>query len=67
MPYISFESGELDKKVKQELIKNLTEVSAEITGIPKELFFVSIKEIPDDDIAVGGKTVTEMKKQLKNE
>lgn len=67
MPYISFESGKLDKKVKQELIKHLTEVSAEITGIPKELFFISIKEIPDDDIAIGGKTVTEMKKQLKNE
>ncbi|BDS10822.1 4-oxalocrotonate tautomerase DmpI [Aureispira anguillae] len=64
MPYISFESGQLDKKTKQALIQKLTEVSVEITGIPKELFLVSIKEIPDDDIAVGGKTVTTMKKEL---
>ncbi len=64
MPYISFESGKLDKRVKAELIKGLTELSAEISGIPKELFFVSIKEIPDDDIAIGGKTVSKMKEQL---
>lgn len=64
MPYISFESGKLEKKIKQELIQKLTEISVEITGIPKELFLVSIKEIPDDDIAVGGKTVTEMKREL---
>ncbi|WP_103863555.1 tautomerase family protein [Aquimarina sp. I32.4] len=65
MPYISFESGKLEKKIKQKLIEQLTEVSVDITGIPKELFFISIKEIPDGDIAVGGKTVTEMKKELK--
>ncbi|WP_108870335.1 4-oxalocrotonate tautomerase DmpI [Aquimarina aquimarini] len=65
MPYISFESGKLEKEIKQKLIKQLTEISVSITGIPKELFFISIKEIPDDDIAVGGKTVTEMKKELK--
>lgn len=65
MPYISFESGKLEKEIKQKLIKQLTEVSVDITGIPKDLFLVSIKEIPDDDIAVGGKTVTEMKRELK--
>ncbi len=65
MPYISFESGKLEKEIKQKLIKQLTEISVDITGIPKDLFLVSIKEIPDDDIAVGGKTVTEMKRELK--
>ena len=64
MPIIKFESGKLTRKVKQNLIKKLTDISAEITGIPKELFFVSIHEIPDDDIAIGGETVTEMKKRL---
>ncbi|WP_422090087.1 4-oxalocrotonate tautomerase DmpI [Tenacibaculum ovolyticum] len=65
MPYISFETGKLEKKTKKKLIEQLTEVSADITGIPKGLFFVSIKEFPDDNIAVGGKTVTEIKKELR--
>lgn len=65
MPYISFESGTLEQKIKQKLIEQLTDISADITGIPKHLFLVSIKEIPDDDMAVGGMTVTELKKKTK--
>ena len=65
MPYISFETGTLEEHIKQQLIEKLTEVSVEITGIPKHLFMVSIKEFPDDNVAIGGKTVTEMKKALK--
>lgn len=64
MPFIAFESGELSKEVKQALIQRLTEVSVEVTGIPRELFFVSIREIPDDNIAIGGVTVREMKLKL---
>jgi len=64
MPMISFESGQLTDKVKKELIVKLTNVSAEITGIPKELFFVSINELDDENIAVGGKTVKELKEEL---
>jgi len=63
MPFIAFEAGQLTDEVKEQLIERLTEVSVEITGIPKELFLVSIREQPDENIAVGGKTV----KQLKNE
>ncbi|OEK08279.1 4-oxalocrotonate tautomerase [Flavivirga aquatica] len=65
MPYILFETSKLEKEVKQKLIEKLTETSADITGIPKEFFFISINELPDDDIAIGGKTVTEMKKEKK--
>jgi len=64
VPVIVFEAGALKKEVKAELIQQLTDVSAKITGIPKELFFVSIHELPDDDIAVGGVTVTELKRKL---
>lgn len=67
MPYISFESGQLEPHIKEKLIQKLTEVSVEITGIPKELFLVSIKELPDDNIAVGGKTVTILKQESKSE
>lgn len=64
MPYIKFESGQLSNEVKLSLIKELTDVSVKITGIPKELFFVSIDEKVDTNIAVGGKTVKELKEEL---
>lgn len=64
MPYITFESGSLSKEVKRELIKRLTELSAEITGIPKESFFISIRELPDENIAIGDKTILEIKRDF---
>lgn len=64
MPFIAFESGQLSPEVKQQLIERLTEVSVEVTGIPKELFLVSIREQLDTNIAVGGKTVQQLKQEL---
>jgi len=66
MPLITFESGQLTPKTKEKLIEQLTDVSAKITGIPKDLFFISIHELPDTDIAVGGKSVKKLKEQLAN-
>ena len=66
MPFITFESGSLSQETKKKLIEELTNISADITGISKELFFISIREIPDEDIAVGGKSVKEIKEKLKN-
>jgi len=54
MPVISFEGGKLDKDKKEELVKGFTEVAAKVTGIPKEAFYVYIKEYPEDSIGVGG-------------
>lgn len=64
MPFIAFESGQLSPEVKEQLIERLTEVSAEITGIPKALFLVSIREQMDENIAVGGKSVKKIKQAL---
>ncbi len=64
MPLITFESGKLSESVKSELIQKLTDLSAEITGIPKASFFISIREMPDENVAVGGKTVKEIKKEF---
>lgn len=64
MPLIVFESGMLKPEVKTELIQKLTEVSVAITGIPKNLFLVSVREWPDQNVAVGGVTVEELKRQL---
>ncbi len=38
MPTITFEAGQLSTEVKEKLIKQLTDTSVEITGIPKHLF-----------------------------
>lgn len=64
MPLIVYETGQLPKEVKAELIQQLTATAAQVTGIPKEMFFVAIHEVPDDDMAVGGVTVTELKRQV---
>ena len=61
MPTIEFTAGQLSREVKDQLITELTEISVKITGIPKHLFFVTINEKPDEDIAVGGISVRKMK------
>lgn len=63
MPYITVESGLMTAEQKEELIKRLTEVSAEITNIPKEFFMVTIKELPDSNIGIGGKSIDKIKKE----
>ena len=57
MPYITVESGELSDEQKELLIKRLTEVSSEIMKIPQEFFAVTIKELPDKNFGIGGKTI----------
>lgn len=64
MPLIVYESGRMTKELKAELIQQLTATAAKVTGIPAGMFFVAIHELPDDDIAVGGVTVTDLKRQL---
>ncbi len=64
MPIIEFTTGKLSKEVKEKLITQLTDISVEITGIPKHLFFITINEKPDEDIAVGGVSVQKIKEEL---
>ncbi len=64
MPLITFEAGELSEEVKQQLITKLTDISAEITGIPKQSFFISIREMPDTNVAIGGKNVKTLKEEF---
>lgn len=64
MPVITFQSGQLQPEIRDRLIVDLTETAARVTGIPKDLFIVSIHELPDDSIAVGGVTVAEVKRRL---
>lgn len=63
MPYITVEGGKLSKEQKEELIKKLTEVSSEIMHIPSEFFLTTIKELPDENIGIGGKTIDKTKRE----
>lgn len=57
MPYITVESGALSDEQKELLIKRLTEVSSEIMRVPEEFFTITIKELPDKNFGIGGKTI----------
>ncbi|WP_395013595.1 4-oxalocrotonate tautomerase DmpI [Robinsoniella peoriensis] len=61
MPYITVEGGILSDEQKEQLIKRLTEVSAEIMKVPPEFFMTTIKELPDKNIGIGGKTIDTVK------
>ncbi|MCI8865361.1 MAG: 4-oxalocrotonate tautomerase [Lachnospiraceae bacterium] len=61
MPYITVESGALSDQQKELLIERLTEESSEIMNVPREFFVVTIKELPDKNFGVGGKTIDKVK------
>lgn len=67
MPYITVESGMLSDEQKELLIKRLTEVSAEIMKVPREFFAVTIKELPDKNFGIGGKTIDIVKAEYMRE
>ena len=61
MPYITIEGGELSPSQKEDLIKQITEVSSKIMKIPSNFFMVTIKELPDNNIGIAGKTIDKVK------
>ncbi|WWR17399.1 4-oxalocrotonate tautomerase DmpI [Lachnospiraceae bacterium JLR.KK008] len=65
MPYITVESGVLSDEQKEELIRRLTEVSSEIMKVPQEFFVTTIKELPDQNFGIGGKTIDKVKAEYR--
>ena len=65
MPYISIESGKLTAVQKKEMIERLTATASEITHIPEQSFTVTIKELPDKNFGIGGKSIDEIKRNYK--
>ncbi|MBC7086915.1 MAG: tautomerase family protein [Tissierellales bacterium] len=63
MPFIQFDGGQMTREQKMELAKKLTEVSHEVLGIPVEAFSVIIRENSMDNIATGGKLLSERHKK----
>ena len=74
MPYISIESGNLTAEQKKQLIERLTATASEIlckakrfaySHIPEQFFTVTIKELPDENFGIGGKSIDEIKRNFK--
>lgn len=61
MPIITIEAGKLSREQKKELIKDFTEKITEVTKVPKQFTTVIIKENEDDNMGVGGETITDIK------
>ena len=61
MPYITVASGALSDAQKERLIKKLTDVASEIMEVPQEFFSITIKELPDKNFGIGGKTIDKVK------
>ena len=61
MPYISVESGDLSNDQKVELIQRLTQTASEVMHVPQEFFTVTIKELPDANFGIGGRTIDKVK------
>jgi 4-oxalocrotonate tautomerase len=61
MPVSIFEIGKLNRNQKVELVKSFTEVASEVTKIPKESFYVLIKENEVSNIGIGGELASELR------
>lgn len=65
MPYISIENDRLTTEQKRQLIERHTATASEIAPIPAQFFTVTIKELPDKDFGIGGKSIDEIKRSYK--
>lgn len=61
MPYITVEGGQLESPQKRALIEQLTATASAIMNVPAEFFTITIKELPDENIGIGGKPIDEVK------
>lgn len=67
MPYIIIEGGQMTTEQKQQLIERMTNVASEIMKIPSEFFITTIKELSDENIGIGGKTIDKIKEEYKKD
>lgn len=54
MPVITLEAASLDKEQKEQLVAEFTESAARIMNMPKESFYVFLKENILENVGVGG-------------
>ena len=61
MPVITLEAASLNKEQKKQLVKEFTESAARIMNMPKDSFYVFLKENALDNVGVGGILLSEKK------
>jgi 4-oxalocrotonate tautomerase len=66
MPVITIEGGQITSQQKRELISKMTQLASEIMQIPPDFFMITIKELPDENIGIGGKTINIIKENYKS-
>ena len=62
MPSITMELVKMSKEKKAQLVKEVTESTAKITGLPKQTIYVFIKETEPENVGVGGVLLPDMEK-----
>ena len=65
MPIINYQGTKLSKEQKEELIQKLSALASEITKTPAQFFSVIIQEFEEDSIGSGGKSVEQIKSEMK--
>jgi 4-oxalocrotonate tautomerase len=65
VPYITIEGGQMTTEQKQQLIERMTMVASEVMEVPSEFFITTIKELSDENIGIGGKTIDKIKEEYK--
>lgn len=61
MPVITLELPKISKEQKQTLAKELTDVATKITGLPRDAFYIFLKENELENVGVGGILLSDKK------
>lgn len=59
MPVITMELGKVSIEQKRELVTKVTELTAGVTGVPKEAFIILIKENDAESTGFGGELLSD--------
>ncbi len=62
MPSITMELVKMSKEKKAQLVKEITESTSRLTGLPRQAIFVFIKENEPENVGVGGVLLPDMNK-----
>ena len=68
MPVLIYEGSELNQSQRKELIKGLTEAACKvIPNIPKDAYYVFLREYPGEQVGVGGLMLLDYMANLRKE
>ena len=62
MPSITMDLVKMSKEKKAQLVKEITESTSRLTGLPQQAIFVFIKVNEPENVGVGGVLLPDMNK-----